>query len=432
LPNLGGKTRIIQDYGFRIAVVDLKSNTHIAVGEIAAVFGETSAVWDHNDVDEFDHIAAQQNTIENTQQFTFYVSGSTPGNQGRFHIIPKEDAELALSMKINPSLRHSLHDRSIWKGEGQHAKHTCCRRHQNVELQFTTVQMRQEVDIVNGLSLGKADMTAVLRAIRDIRPGESIRYQHIDHSEQVGNIPDCECCLHIGLCQAQEKETMLEKMALVPIQSFPETWKPKIGAPVIVYTGGAAQQWSVNHIKKGIGTAITMGFEDSEMIVDKSWFTFDTNLGSLVLQRLGFFSDMVLKRTTNSIEIWRNILNPEKMMDGEALMVLLEWTIHGSSGNDKLGLPEAQSKTWLVDRSFWQSWEQKNEPRHVPPGKCSNWVCVAEEPVWGTEVIHDRLRKSLDICFSKHTKTTHPRGYDPLRQCVLPRLDTPNHALEGV
>jgi len=40
------------------------------------------------------------------------------------------------------------------------------------------------------------------------------------------------------------------------------------------------------------------------------------------------------------------------MMDGEALVVLLEWTIHGSSGKDKLGLPEAQSKTWLVDRSF--------------------------------------------------------------------------------
>jgi len=146
---------------------------------------------------------------------------------------------------------------------------------------------------------------------------------------------------------------MLEEMALVPIQSFPETWKPKIGAPVIVYTGGAAQQWMVHHIKKEIGTAITIEFEDSEMIVDKSWFTFDTNVGSLVLQRLGYFSDTVLKRTTNSIEIWRNILNPEKMMDGEALMVLLDWTIHGSSGNDKLGLPEAQSKTWLVDRSFW-------------------------------------------------------------------------------
>ena len=153
--------------------------------------------------------------------------------------------------------------------------------------------MRQEDDIVNGLSRVKTDMTAVLRAIREIRPEESIRYQ----PKQVGNIPGCECCLHIGLCQAQEKETMLEKMALVPIQSFPETWKPKIGAPVIVYTGGAAQQWKVHHIKKGIGTAITIEFEDSEMIVDKSWFTYDTNLGSLVLQRLGCFSDMILKCT---------------------------------------------------------------------------------------------------------------------------------------
>jgi len=187
-----------------------------------------------------------------------------------------------------------------------------------------------------------------------------------------------------------------------------------------------------NHMKKGISTTITIKYEDSEMIVDKSWFTFDTNLGSLVLQRLGFFSNMALKRTTNSTEIWCNILNPEKMMDGEALMVLLEWTIHGSSGNDKLGLPEAQSKTWLVDRSLWQSWEQKNESQHVPPGKCSNWVCVEEEPVWGTEVTHDRLRKLLDTCSSDQTKTTHSKGDAPLKQCVLPKQDKPNHALEGV
>ena len=33
-----------------------------------------------------------------------------------------------------------------------------------------------------------------------------------------------------------------------------------------------------HQITKGIGTAITIEFEDSEMIVDKSWFTFDTNL----------------------------------------------------------------------------------------------------------------------------------------------------------
>jgi len=44
---------------------------------------------------------------------------------------------------------------------------------------------------------------------------------------------------------------------------------------------------------------------------------FDINMGSLVLQRLSFFSNIALKRTTNSIEIWRNILNPQKMsLDG--------------------------------------------------------------------------------------------------------------------
>jgi len=79
---------------------------------------------------------------------------------------------------------------------------------------------------------------------------------------------------------------------------------------------------------------------------------FDTSLGSLVLQRLGFFGDMALKRTTNSFEIWRNILYPEKMMDREALMVLVEWTIYGCLGKDKLGLTASQSKTWLVDRSL--------------------------------------------------------------------------------
>jgi len=142
---------------------------------------------------------------------------------------------------------------------------------------------------------------------------------------------------------------------------------------------------------------------------------FDINMGSLVLQRLGFFSNIALKRTTNSIEIWRNILNLDKMMDGEALTVLLEWTIHGNSSNDERRLPEAHRKTWLVNRSFWQSWEQKNEPQLVPTGECKKWVCVEVEPVWGTEVTHDRLRKLLDICFSKQTKETHPRGDAPLR-----------------
>jgi len=180
MPNPGGKTRIIEDYSLRIGKVDLILNTQIAIGEIATVFRETSTVWDQDDVDEFDRIATQQNTMGIAQQFDLYVSANTPGNQDHFHIIPKEDAELALSMEINPSLRQLLQNRSTWKGEGQHAKHTCCKRHPNVDLQFTTVRTRQEDDIGNGLSPGKTDMAAVLRAIREIRPGESIRYQHVD------------------------------------------------------------------------------------------------------------------------------------------------------------------------------------------------------------------------------------------------------------
>jgi len=63
---------------------------------------------------------------------------------------------------------------------------------------------------------------------------------------------------------------MLEKIASVFIQSFPETWKPKIGASIIVYTGGVAQQWRVNHIKMATGTSVTIKFENSIMTVHKS------------------------------------------------------------------------------------------------------------------------------------------------------------------
>jgi len=54
----------------------------------------------------------------------------------------------------------------------------------------------------------------------------------------------------------------------------------------------------------------------------------------------------LLNQTLNGKKgIVRNILNPDKMMNGETLTVLLEWTIHGSPRNDTLGLPMAQSKT---------------------------------------------------------------------------------------
>ena len=173
MPNLGGKTRIIQDYGLNSGISDLITNTRIAIGEVAAIVGETSTIGDQEAADEFDRIATQHITTANTRQFDFYVSGNIPGNQGHFHIIPKEDTEFALSMTISPSL---LQKRSNWKGEGQHAKHTCCQRFQNVEPQFTTVQTIQEGDSINGHRPEEADMAAVLRASRDILLGESIRY----------------------------------------------------------------------------------------------------------------------------------------------------------------------------------------------------------------------------------------------------------------
>jgi len=189
--------------------------------------------------------------------------------------------------------------------------------------------------------------------------------------------------------------SILERIALTPQQSFPEMGLITAGTPVTIYTGGHAQIWKVSHTRPDTGTCITLKHENCVTTVDKSWFTFDIDVGTLVLQRLGFFNDSILKCTTNSVETWRNILNPDKMMDGETLTVLLEWTIHGSPRNDTLGLPKAQSKTWLVDRSFWQSWEQNNEPQPVPWQR-KEWVCIHREPLWGTEVTHNRMSKILD------------------------------------
>jgi len=152
---------------------------------------------------------------------------------------------------------------------------------------------------------------------------------------------------------------MLERLAAAPKQSFLEMRTLKVGALVIVKTRGVAQQWRVSNIKIATGTLVTNKLENSKMTVDDSWFVFDANSDCWFLHRLRFFGDMALQRTTNSFQDWQDILNPGKMMNGEALMVLLEWTIYGFSGENKQGL---QSKTWLADRSFWQSWVQENEP----------------------------------------------------------------------
>ena len=146
-----------------------------AEGEIVADFGETATIWSQDDVCEFERVAVQQNPIEiDVKKIKFYVSGSNPENQCHLHVVPCEDAELALSMKITPSLPHSLQSRSEWKGVGQFANHTCCKRHQDVELQFITVQAMQGDDHGKGLTTVKPDVAAVLRAKHEIQPGECI------------------------------------------------------------------------------------------------------------------------------------------------------------------------------------------------------------------------------------------------------------------
>jgi len=174
---------------------------------------------------------------------------------------------------------------------------------------------------------------------------------------------------------------MLERLAAAPKQSFQEMRTPKVGALVIVKTGGVAQQWRVSNIKIATGIFVTIKFENSEMTVDESWFVFDANSDCLLLQRLGFFGNMALKRTTNSFQVCRDILNLGKMMNGEALMVLLEWTIYEFSGKNKQGLPALQRKTWLADRSFWQSWVKNNETHQRLLAESIKWVCMKRASV---------------------------------------------------
>jgi len=115
-------------------------------------------------------------------------------------------------------------------------------------------------------------------------------------------------------------------------------------------------------------------------------------------------------------------------MDGEILMVLLEWTTHGNPSREELGLPKAQDTSWLVDRSFWQSWVQNNEPQKVPLATRKEWVCIDREPTWGTEVSHNGLCKLLDTCFS--TRTTE--GETSARQYALLDLDCSSVDLTGI
>ena len=105
-------------------------------------------------------------------------------------------------------------------------------------------------------------------------------------------------------------------------------------------------------------------------------------------------------------------------------MVLLEW----NPSREELGLPKAQDTSWLVDRSFWQSWVQNNEPQIVPLVTSKEWVCIDREPTWGTKVSHNVLCKLLDTCFS--TRATERET--SARQYALLDLDRSSVDLTGI
>ena len=147
------------------------------------------------------------------------------------------------------------------------------------------------------------------------------------------NVP--ECCLLVCLFQPCGPKSMLLRFEAAPKQSLLEMRKPKVGALVKVQTGGVDQQFVVSNIKIATscgGTLITIQLDNSEMTVAESSFVFND---CLILRWLGFFGDMALKRTTNWFQVWRDIFDPGKMINGEALMISLKWTIYGSSGRGK-------------------------------------------------------------------------------------------------
>jgi len=67
----------------------------------------------------------------------------------------------------------------------------------------------------------------------------------------------------------------------------------------------------------------------------------------------------------------------------------------------------------------------------VPWVKCKERVFIEREPIWGTEVTHNRLCELLDICFSTCIKDIDPKGGAPVRRCALPDQDRPNLDLDG-
>jgi len=67
----------------------------------------------------------------------------------------------------------------------------------------------------------------------------------------------------------------------------------------------------------------------------------------------------------------------------------------------------------------------------VPWVKCKEWVCIKREPIWGTEVTHNRMCKILDTCFSTGIQNMAPKDGSMVTRYALPDHISPKADLDG-
>ena len=168
--------------------------------------------------------------------------------------------------------------------------------------------------------------------------------------------------------RGKHENTMLESLAEASTHGFPNSKDITVKAKVFVKSEGIIQKWSVQEIDKD---DVVLQLEDQEKTVSKGWFVYDTTSQGFVQQQLDLFGEIEGGKTTSTVQVWRDILNPEVMMNCEVLRILLNWTTYCFSRNDELDLPAAQSKTWLADVALWQFCVQQNDPKRLPPAKRS-------------------------------------------------------------
>jgi len=196
-------------------------------------------IWTREDVEKILSVADKQNeTKSDAQKFQYNISSSNSEPHCHLHVVTCEDVELALSMDIKPSLRHTLMSRSEWKGgwQSQSANRTCCKKQQDAEIEFITVQVMKEDDDGNALTTVKPDVAAVLQTTRKIQPGEFLRYQYTDRSEHLKKM-----FAFTFLWQSQGPKSMLTRLEVALKQFSPAMGMPKMGKRVTVKTAGVAQ-----------------------------------------------------------------------------------------------------------------------------------------------------------------------------------------------